>query len=119
MERSKEVFPLWKNTGRGTFRLRYREKGGRRIIKPNETFRAAPWDIPQAFRDIITPLEPDMEAKEAKKIQETKPPEFIIENKGAAGWYNVVSAEGKVINENGLRKDAAETLKRQLEAGEE
>jgi hypothetical protein len=97
----------WKKTGGGSFRAVL--DGRRRIIKPGEVFRARIEEIPLAFRDVIIPLDPQV----LKKAEEPIPVEqsnYTIVTR-SPGWFNVVrESDGKVMNENALRKEDAETL---------
>lgn len=90
----------WRKTGGGSFRM----KGGR-IIKPGQIFEATLDEIPEAFRDIIIPL--DELPQETPLISSVK---YEIKMK-TGGWFNVVeSVSGKAMNEKGLRKEDAEKL---------
>lgn len=88
----------WRKIGGGSFRM----KSGR-IIKPNEKFKARPSEIPMAFRDVVVPLEPL-----------PQPPPLEVADAGYSlrsrgpGWYDIVDANGKVMNESALRRDDAE-----------
>ena len=50
----------WRKEGGGSFRTKINGKD--RIIKPGETFRALPEEIPLAFRDVVVPLDKVPEA---------------------------------------------------------
>lgn len=101
---------LWKKklTG-GNFYI------GNRIIKPNEIFRARLEEIPALFRDQLICLDveqiaTDQAAVEAV-IENSKP---VLELQEVEGGWNVVNATGKVINQNPLTLEDAETLKKAL-----
>lgn len=106
MSKSKEI--QWRKTGGGS--LRY-IRG--RIIKPNEIFTARPEEIPLAFRKQIVTLEdvPGETIKfNTKRIYKTQ-------ERSAGGWWDVVnSVSGKVMNEKGLRAEAARKLAEELNA---
>ena len=122
MERSKSLIspdePIrWVKLGGGSLRL------GKRIIKPNETFTAKLSEIPVAFRDRIKAVDGGFIpiGKEAEKVVAPPPPieavktEYTVEPKpGAPMWFNVVGPDGKVLNEKGLKKEAAEALVRSI-----
>jgi len=120
MERTKTVTKvsdgtiLWQKTGGGSFRM------SRRIIKPGEKFRARPDEIPKGFRDVIIPLEPIPEGTIMQgAIEVTAPgvsPKYTLKSRGG-GWYDIVDAAGKVMNEpkKPLKKAMAEQLIKDLE----
>jgi hypothetical protein len=87
------------NTG-GT----HRTKDGR-IIKPNQKFKEWPENIPDSFKDKITPLE---------KLPPEPPLEVVVSGytikQRSPGWFDVVDGNGKVINEKALRPEDAQKL---------
>ena len=93
----------WRKTGGGSFRL------GRRIIKPNQKFKAAEHEIPKAFRDVIIPLQ-DLPSKVPVAPIKGIEPVYTIKPRGSGGWYDVVDTKGKALNEKALKKDIAEKL---------
>ena len=106
----------WKKIGGGTFRTR-----SGKIVKPNEIFSAYESDIPGSFRDTIIALESTSgemtRSKPPVKKDEPKVEEPKVEDTGefklkerSTGWFDVVSSDGKPINENALRKNQAEAL---------
>lgn len=99
----------WKYFGKKPFRIR----GGRKIVKPNETFDAAESEIPQAFRDLIVPVKP----------LASEPPVEVIDSgyqlrHRAGNWYDILDAQGKVVNEKALRQDEARRMLEALAPGE-
>ena len=101
-------------TGKGTFRLANGKK-----VKPNEVFQAYPEDIPEAFRDVIKPYGQDKQVEEVFQVTgkvEDPTPIYSIQETDSVGWWNVVDSQGKVVNENKLRKNDAEELVNQLNA---
>ena len=99
---------------------------GNKIIKPGQEFFAFEEDIPDAFRDVIIPIEgyekkdnpKEVVSEEAKKgeddVGEVKP-KFEVKHRTGA-WYDVVnSVTGKRINEKALSKENAEKLVKSLE----
>lgn len=100
----KEIW--WRKTGGGSHRMK--RNGKRVIIKPGQKFKARPSEIPEAFRDIIIPLE-NLPEEAPVKIEEK---EIEIVHKGS-GWYNVVM-NGKIMNEKALRPEEAEELAKNL-----
>lgn len=95
-------------------RIMYKKVGGGsmrilgKIIKPGERFKADPADIPPAFRDLCLPLE-EVKEKQPVKLDITKSA-YKLQQKGTGAWFDVVDANGKVINEKGLKKEIAEKL---------
>jgi hypothetical protein len=115
MERNTEaVKPQWKKIGGGSFYL------GKRIIKPGQIFFADADEIPVAFRDTIIPVDGTMtwakhdEVKETpnypvNKISYSIEANATVENKGKSKvWFDLVTKDGKVLNEKGLKKEEAE-----------
>ena len=98
----------WKKVGGGSLRL------ANRIIKPGQVFVAAPEDIPKAFRDLVVSVSGSFDFE--KKEKEIPPvigvkPIYTLALKGASQFlYNVIDAQGKVLNEKGLKKEVAEKL---------
>ena len=90
----------WRKIGGGTFRM-----ANGKIIKPNQVFSAAIEDIPEGFRKIVVPLSqlPD----EVSLVVDSGKYEVQA---ASPGWYNVIDAQGKVINEKSLRQAAAKEL---------
>ncbi|TSA08014.1 MAG: hypothetical protein D4R73_09160 [Deltaproteobacteria bacterium] len=76
-----------------------------RIIKPNQVFEATEEEIPKAFRDLIVPMTPVPE----EPALEVAPGGYSIMSRGP-GWYDVVDAHGKVVNEGALRQADAQKL---------
>jgi len=117
MSESNEI--RWRKIGGGS--LRY-IRG--KIIKPNEIFIARPEEVPLAFRKhvvaledipetIIEPVQP-FTARKRKTSTDTEEV-YKIQKRSSSGWWDVVnSVSGKVINEKGLREDAAKQLVEEL-----
>lgn len=109
---------LWKKVGGGSFHANI---GGKlQIVKPGQEFYATEDEIPLSFRDMIVPVHPTgkkvtiTEAKEAEKEEKEKSAtKYELKHRGG-GWWNVVSEEGKIINESALKKDEAEELLQSL-----
>ena len=95
----------WKKVGGGSFKL------GKRYIKPGEKFRASEDEIPKGFRDLIIPLEELRGEAVEKKIALSKT-EYEIRPRGKSkAYFDVVNKQsGKVINDEGLKKEIAEKL---------
>jgi hypothetical protein len=109
MERIEEKQIRWKKIGGGSFRL------GKRIIKPNEVFLSVASAIPDAFRSVVIPLEDIPEVKEV--LLDAPPAIYTVQPKGnSKTWFDVVDAQGKVVNEKGLTKEKAEGLVKELTA---
>jgi len=104
--------------------IQWRKMGGgflhlpNRIIKPGDVFFARPADIPKAFRDTVIPLD-----KEELRSVEENPVELILVNKPeytkvkreGSNWWDIVDAQGKVINEKALREPQAEEYLQSLQ----
>jgi hypothetical protein len=89
----------WKKIGKGSLHI------GRRIIKPGEKFLATPDEIPQAFRDVIIPLEDIVEVSTEENVVVKTMTYQKQANKENAELWDVVNEEGKIINETGLSLD--------------
>jgi hypothetical protein len=93
----------WKLLSKKSFRM-----GNGRIIKLNQVFEATEAEIPKAFRDVVVPVAPLPEPPALEVISGG----YQVRSRGP-GWYDVVNAQGKVVNENALRQaDAQELLER-------
>jgi hypothetical protein len=113
MERTKKNEPekiRWRKTGGGSLRIRL--DGKDRIIKPGQKFSARVEDIPEAFRDTVLPLD-EGEYKEvvgkSEKVEGAVKPEYFAQHRGG-GWYNIVDANGKKVNEGALKREEAEAM---------
>lgn len=101
----------WKK-GRGTLTLL-----NGRTVGPNETFRASLEEIPDSFRDTVTPLDSIQEKSSTEKNAEKNDEEVLqeenryIKEEKSRGWYNVLDTEtGDYVNEKALRQDEADAL---------
>ena len=108
----------WQKIGGGS--LRY-IRG--HIIKANEIFVAYEHEIPLAFRKNVTKLETlskteDVEDSSSEADKEntiTKSISHFEIRPVGGGWFDIVnSASGKIINEQKLRKAAAEKVIQEL-----
>lgn len=117
---SKEI--QWRKIGGGS--LRYIRN---KIIKPNEVFIARPEEIPLAFRRQVVALEDVPETmvepvrpftvRKRKSSLDTKAEVYKVQQRSTNGWWDVVnSVSGKIINEKGLREEAAQQLVKELNA---
>jgi len=105
----------WIKTGGGSFRL-----FSGKIIKPGQRFTAPLTQIPKAFRDMVIPVDKEISMKDVTGSEAETPIEQVRKSElkiiqRSPGWFNVVNEQGKQLNENALRKDEAEELKKQLE----
>ncbi len=100
----------WKKVGGGSLRF----KGG--IIKPGQKFRATESEIPKSFRDSVVPLQelPGTAKKPGVPQHKVVEPVYTVKSRGSGGWYDVVDAKGKALNEKALKKDIAEKLVKDL-----
>ena len=97
----------WKKIGGGSFLL------GKHYIKQNEVFEARPSQIPKGFRDVLICLDvlPETGKVAPEFVSEAKKPVFTIALKGTSKFlYDILDAQGKVLNEKGLKKADAEKL---------
>lgn len=101
----------FKKIGGGSFRM------GNRIIKPGQVFMAFPSEIPKIFRDVVIAVDTNFkfDADKAKKELTPPPPvvvtplKYAIQPHGKSLYlYDVVDAQGKVLNEKALKKEIAE-----------
>ena len=93
----------WVNNG-GAF---YTKSGAR--VDPGATFFAKPDDVPQAFRDVIKPVDPgavEIEEKPKKSV----PIDFRMKRRGGTQFYDIVDGDGKRINEKDLAEQEAKTV---------
>jgi hypothetical protein len=105
MENNENVQIWWRKVGGGSFRLRGK------IIKPNEKFKAAPHEIPKAFRNVVLPLEALPEAVTITKIvAQGKIPTYQLKARERAGWFDIVNEQGKPMNEKPLKEEDAVQL---------
>ena len=98
----------WHQTGGGTFNM------GRRVIKPKEVFWAKEEEIPLAFRDTIKCLDGEPTGKKEKPVEVVRSKYSKVEK--TPGYFNIIDANGKVMNDAGLREAKADELLAQLEA---
>ena len=107
MERTKKANPdtiRWVKQGGGSLRL------NGRIIKPGQRFDARLDDIPEAFRDVIIPL--DKLPVEPEDNLAAVPAEYKLKQRGTTTWYDVVNSKGKALNEKAMhRTDALDLIK--------
>lgn len=120
MERTKKVGgqeeqkPSWRKIGGGSLRI------GNRIIKPGQTFTAWPDEIKPAFRSLVIPVSgdasfDDAKAKEVSPTAGVKPVYKIQPHGKSLFLFDIVDANGKVLNEKSLKKEVAEKLIADLE----
>ena len=105
---------LWHKTGGGSLHITINKKV--KIVKPGEKFYAEPHEIPEAFRDVIIPIDSKGQrvsvevATEQEKVEEAEAKVVYNLKHRGGGWWDVVNEEGKAINETALKKDKAEEL---------
>jgi hypothetical protein len=97
----------WKKNGGGTFR----DSRGN-IIKPNQVFYSRPEDIPQSFRDQITPIDTVPGETAEKQIPKGSEPEYILERTTPkSNYYNILDANNKKqVSEKAITKKQAEKM---------
>ena len=104
--KKKEGTLRWKKTGGGSFHF------NNTIIKPGQIFTAHPDEIPEAFRDIIIPMEAIPEDIEIPEVAEMV---FTIQEIEDSTKVNIIDSNEKVINEKPLTKTAAKKLIKELQ----
>ena len=103
----------WKNAGGGTLRLFI--SGRTRIIKPMEIFSATAYEVPEAFRDSVIPLDKVPEIPKPDKVKGVAAAYEVVPRGKSKSMFDVVDRFGKRINEKPLSKDVANQLKQDLE----
>lgn len=106
--------PRWKKIGGGSLRI------GKQIIKPGQTFEADPEEISPSFRNMVIPVSEDATFQPIKEKDKGKEPVFqgnavkpvyTMQPHGKSLFlFDIVDAQGKVLNEKSLKKDVAEKL---------
>jgi len=103
-----EVKIRFRKVGGGSLRL------GNRIIKPGQVFTAAPKDIPKAFRDLVVAVGGNFDFAKPAPLPPPvvgKKPTYKLQPRGESKTlFDVVDAQGKVLNDKGLKKEIAEQL---------
>ena len=107
----------FKKVGGGSLRGTF--NGVKQIIKPGQTFKALPSEIPVNFRDVVIALDslPDVVPAEIIVKAAVKPVYKLKLRKAADSaesdaedLYDVVNKAGKSLNDKGLDKETAEKL---------
>jgi hypothetical protein len=109
MERVSDGKIWWQKKGGGSFMF------NGQLIRPSMKFKATASEIPQAFRDLIIPLEEVTEV-EVTKVVPVKVTYTIQPRGKSKSLFDVVSVQGKVVNEKALSKEVAENLVKDLMA---
>lgn len=97
----------WIKRGGGSFEL------NNQMIKENQPFIAAEWEIPEPFRDLCEPVNP----RQLKKVTPPTPPPPVEYKKepadnGELDAWNVMDNNGKQVNDSPLTgKEADELIK--------
>lgn len=117
-----ETRPLWRRKPDAVGKLRLFTKGmdPRRAIKPGQRIYATLEQLGTAVNQFDL-LEGEVDPKEMaalgadRSVAQAKE-KYEVVSKGG-GWFNVINAAtGKVMNESGMRQEAAADLVEQLEA---
>lgn len=95
----------WKKIGGGALLL------NNRYIKPGQIFTATIEEIPTAFRDVVVPTD-DLPSDKLLVVKSDI--KYTIKRIGKTETYNIVSADGKVLNELPLTKVEAENILKAL-----
>lgn len=121
MKRSNTDLPLWKKITTGKL---YPFAGQRnRRVKPQEKIRCSYEELKHVLQhfELVENGKGEFKIDDSVfKIEEPETPdappkdEYSVESAGS-GWYNVLSPEGKTMNEKKLRQDEAEELRESLE----
>ena len=97
-KKNKNELIRWKKLGRGSFRM------GNKIIKPGQIFSARLMDIPKGCEDIIAPIDKlPAEMKEDIKVVQAV---YSVKHRSGK-WFDVVNANGKVLNEKAMTRESA------------
>ena len=98
----------WVNNG-GSFWL------NGHIMKPGQSFRAKVSDIPEAFRDVLTPngTLPDSAKPPIAGVSATY---SIKPREDEENTFDVINDKGKALNGKPLTKEKAENLLKNLQA---
>jgi hypothetical protein len=106
MERLNDGRIWWQKKGGGSFMLRGK------LIRANDKFRAAPSEIPTAFKDIIIALEDFVDPAAAPDpLLVVKKVNYSLQPRGKSkSQFDVVDGQGKRINEKALTKEVATNL---------
>lgn len=100
---------LWQKIGGGALHL------SKRLIPSGAKFRARVSEIPKAFRDTVVPLEDLPPEPMEAPVEPVKSNYRVVPNEKKEGMFDIVSAEGKKLNEKPLTKEVAEQFKLDLE----
>ena len=106
MERVNDGKIWWQKKGGGAFMFHGK------LIRGTEKFRAAPSEIPVAFRDLLVALEDYVDPTVTPDpLLAVKKAVYTMQLKGKSkSLYDVVNEQGKPINEKALSKEVAENL---------
>jgi hypothetical protein len=119
MERTKKV----EENQAGEQLVRFRKIGGGslrfmgKMIKPGQEFKAYPYQIPVAFRDVIIAVSGNVDwnnpapavEKAAPPLENVAKPEYKLQPRGKSkSLFDVIDGQGKVMNTNALSKTVAE-----------
>jgi len=117
-EEKKEERVRWRKIGGGSHVLRRRD-GQKKRIKKNEIFKAYPDEIPEAFRDVIVPVneeelrkskEPFLQSSSQFEVKKRKIDELTEDQKEALAELNVEPGEGEAEEEEGEGSPIEQTL---------
>ena len=95
---------IWyQKVGGGSLRI------GNKIIKPGEKVQLDPTVIKPAWKDLLKPLQDVPVKKETPIVVDITKSVYSLKQRDVAGlWWDVVDAQGKVVNDKALRKEKAE-----------
>lgn len=103
MAKSKAI--KWRKLGGGSFRM-----SSGKIIKPNEVFSARLEDVPEAFRDIIVPVDPQDVPKPIEPLSTEAMHLRLAPAEGSSDTFNVLDKNDKPVNEMPLPEADAQQL---------
>lgn len=116
MKRGEKDKPLYKKITPGTL-YPFPNQRGRRI-KPGERIRASQEELEHVADqfELVENGKGKYKVKKSKKdiIEIPEGEKYNVKSIGK-GWFEVISQEGKVMNEKKLRAEDAESLKKSLE----
>jgi predicted metal-binding protein len=94
----------WKKVGGGDFYI------GKRLIKPNEIFKAYEEQIPKGFRDVVIALSPLKSEREANPVRPALVT-YKVQKRKDSEFFDIVDKSGKVLN---TKTDLTEELAKQF-----
>jgi hypothetical protein len=111
-KRKESNLPKWEVTGSGGLTLL-----DKRTFEKGDTFEAEEWDVPEAFSDSVIRLTPKEEIRVQKPVYKKEEVVASAEEQDKEDFvqlYNIVSEDGKTINEKPLPSKEIDKLLKEL-----